>query len=118
MCALFVEETRFGKVTWEPVEGVGQIVKEKWQHICDVCKVPGGIARPCAVSACEKRVHVTCAQRYNSEIKIFEQDGLFVPLVFCDEHSAEVCVRDNSSRLMNSFFIVFKGQGQNCGVLV
>ncbi|ORZ37380.1 hypothetical protein BCR44DRAFT_1431042 [Catenaria anguillulae PL171] len=96
MCALFVPEVKVGSAdSLEPISGIDEIPKFRWESLCSICTVPGGVTVSCAEQGCGKEFHVSCAFRAGCYFGLLEQHvpstagrtkTVSVPNVWCRQH--------------------------------
>jgi hypothetical protein len=75
-CALWMPEVGFGDlVKMEPIINLNKIPPAKWQLTCSLCKEKRGCCLQCAEKKCHLAFHVTCAFKFNLELKNHQLQG-------------------------------------------
>jgi hypothetical protein len=74
-CALWIPEVGFGDpIKIEPIINLNKIPPAKWQLTCSLCKEKRGCCLQCAEKKCHLAFHVTCAFKFNLEMKQHQSD--------------------------------------------
>lgn len=110
ICALFTEGVFFeDENDMEPVN-LSAVSQSKQNKTCDYCLKAVGFCSLCSKSKCEKRIHVTCAQRNKCTIEITkEKDNSIDFRAYCANHKPSKSKRRVSSKFVRSV-VVKKGQ--------
>lgn len=85
ICALFTDGVIIeDKNEMEPVN-LSKITNSKRNRQCSYCLKSVGICCLCSKSKCEKRIHITCAQRNNCAIEITNENSISFR-AYCNDH--------------------------------
>lgn len=89
LCALYMPEVSFGHpATLEPVVGVDNIPKDKWNKQCSLCNESVGVCVPCDQKDCSTTYHVGCARLRGLYVEARPGQGDSVTLsTYCNTHS-------------------------------
>ena len=75
----------------DKLTNVHAIPESLWGRECVVCSDSVGCCYACAWPGCSRAFHPTCAQESGYEMTLDDQEvtGLYVPVMYCSEHSAQ-----------------------------
>ena len=75
----------------DKLTNVHSIPASLWGRECAVCGDSVGCCYACAWSGCDRAFHPTCAQDSGYEMLLDDREvsGLYVPVMYCSEHSAQ-----------------------------
>ncbi|KJF61048.1 PHD finger and BAH domain-containing protein [Coccidioides immitis RS] len=114
-CAVWNPEIKFGNAKeFEPAEGMGLILPERFQETCKICKTQNGACVTCHLSSCNARFHVGCAHqagyRFGFDVtpvkvsrrdsvntmKLGEESGAVTAAIWCPHHVIPSIVHEMS----------------------
>lgn len=93
LCALWTPDLYFANpIYMEPIEGIENIPKSRWNLVCFICKQKVGACIQCSKPSCVSAYHVTCAKRaglymkMKKNIKTAINDNSCL-ISYCDKHT-------------------------------
>lgn len=113
ICALFTSGVVFlNDETMEPID-ISKVSKSKRNKLCSFCYSQQGFCSLCANKNCKNRLHVTCAQKYDTLKEEVKKDGKIHFLAFCKDHKPKQSSRRVSSESIKNVVRKKRNNTQN-----